>query len=233
MTPKPEDVRRIKAIAAQQVMSEDDKVFVAALRAAGWTPSDLIAAGWTPSDLIAAGWTASALIAAGWTPSALIAAGWNPSALRAAGWTPSALIAAGWTPSDLIAAKEFPTVPVLEKPYSRLLAEIQEKKRLHDQSTFGPADFDPTLNLCKTRMCTAGHLVNMAGKGGYALLEACGNSFDLAASLIHEESCPGVPAQNFGNISQDLAMAYIEQRAAEEQEENHKTTQEQKNADQS
>jgi hypothetical protein len=58
----------------------------------------------------------------------------------------------------------------------------------------------------------------MAGDDGYKLLRACGNSFALAAALIHQASCPGVPAQNFGSISQELAMAYIEQRAAEEAE---------------
>ena len=157
-------------------------------------------------------------IAAGWTPSALRAAGWTPSALRAAGWMPNDFIAAGWTPSEIKKIENFPPIPVLQKPYTVMLADIRKKTRLHDQSYFGPTDFDPKQNICETRMCTAGHLVNMAGKAGYRLLHACGDSFVLAASLIHEASCPNVPAQNFGPISQELAMAYIEQRAAEEQE---------------
>lgn len=124
--------------------------------------------------------------------------------------------AAGWDKESL--AKDFknlPEIPKLEKPYTRLLAEINEKMRCHDQSTFGP-DNDPKTNLCKTRMCTAGHLVNMAGEAGYKLLKALNGSFEVAALLIHNESCPDVPPQNFGAISQEAAMAYIEQRAAEE-----------------
>ncbi len=184
------------------------------LRAAGWTPSDLRAAGWTPSALIEAGWTPSALIEAGWSPSALIAAGWTPSDLRAAGWTPSALIAAGWTPSDLIAAEEeWESIPTLIKPYTALLEQIKAGQRIHKQSVFGP-ECDPKTNLCKTPMCTAGHLVNMAGEIGYKLREKYG--WEGAATLIHRKSCPDVAPQNFGSIPQEYAMAYIEERAAEE-----------------
>ena len=191
-----------------------------ALRAAGWTPGELIAAGWTPSALRAAGWTPSALIAAGWTPSALIAAGWTPSALIAAGWTPSALRAAGWTPGELSAAgwtpgpfREWDDIPILEKPYTRMLAQIESGERIHNQSTFGP-DCDPGKNLCNTPMCTAGHLVNMAGEIGYKLLEKYG--WERAAFLIHTKSRPDVPPQNFSGIPQELALAYIRERAEEE-----------------
>lgn len=41
---------------------------------------------------------------------------------------------------------------------------------------------------------------------------------EWAASLIHMKSRPDVPPQNFGSIPQDFAMAYIEQRAKEEQD---------------
>ena len=185
-----------------------------ALIAAGWTPSDLIAAGWAPSGLRAAGWTPSDLIAAGWTPSDLIAAGWAPSALIAAGWTPSDLRAAGWTPSDLIAAeKEFQSIPIVKQPYAQLLAAIESNTRKHDQSTFGP-ECDPQANLCKTPMCTAGHLVNMAGEVGYSLSKKYGPAG--AARLIHRRWRPDVPPQNFGSIPQKFAMAYIRQRAKEE-----------------
>ena len=192
------------------------------LKAAGWTPSDLKAAGWTPSSLKAAAWTPSDLKAAGWTPSDLKAAGWTPSDLKAAGWTPSDLMAAGWTPSDLMAAgwtpsdlKEFEDVPVLVKPYSTMLARIEAGQILHMQSTFGP-DCDPKTNLCKTPMCTAGHLVNMAGKIGYELKRKYG--WEIAAAIIHRKSRPDVPPQNFGGIPQEMAMAYIRERAAEEKD---------------
>jgi hypothetical protein len=148
-------------------------------------------------------------------PSDLRAAGWTPSALRAAGWTPSDLRAAGWTPSDLIAAEElWNSIPAIEKPYSRMLADIEERKRIHDQSTFGPEDFDPKRNVCKTPMCTAGHLVNMGGEDGFKLKDAYG--WERAALMIHMKSRPDAPPQNYGGIPQEWAMAYIRERAAEE-----------------
>ena len=205
------------------------------LRASGFTPSDLIAAGWTPSDMRSSGFTPSALRAAGFTPSDLRSSGWTPSDMRSSGFTPSDMRAARWTPSDLIAAgftpsdmrasgwtpsalraaeEEWDSIPVLEKPYSRLLAEIKAGKRKHDQSTFGP-DCDPKTNLCGTSMCTAGHLVNMAGEIGYKLKDKY--DWQIAARLIHMKSRPDVPPQNFGGIQQEFAMAYIEERAAEEE----------------
>jgi len=94
-----------------------------------------------------------------------------------------------------------------------MLVEIQSNSRKHDQSTFGP-NVDPGKNLCGTPMCTAGHLVNMAGEAGYKLKDKY--SWQKAARLIHMKSRPDVPPQNFGAIPQKFAMAYIEERAAEE-----------------
>ncbi|MFN0131261.1 MAG: hypothetical protein ACKVW3_01820 [Phycisphaerales bacterium] len=191
-----------------------------ALRDAGWTPSDMRDAGWTPSDLRAAGWTPSDLRAAGWTPSDLRDAGWTPSDLRDAGWTPSDMRAAGWTPSDLRAAdpdlaRLADALPVLENPYSRLWEDIQAKRRAHDQLQFGPYS-DPGENVCGTAMCTAGHLVHMAGEPGYAIVQQYG--FMVAATLIAERAHPGWPQQNYGVIRQDLAIAFIEAMAAREKE---------------
>ena len=127
---------------------------------------------------------------------------------------PSDLRAAGWTPGDLRAAeKEWDAIPFLDKPYTRLLIDIKNNKRKHDQSVFGP-DCDPGTNLCGTPMCTAGHLVNMAGEIGYKLGMKYG--FSVAARMIHMKSRPDVPPQNFGNIPQKFALAYIETRALEE-----------------
>lgn len=64
-------------------------------------------------------------------------------------------------------------------------------------------------------MCTAGHLVNMVGEIGYKLRAKYG--WVGAANLIHAKLRPDAPAQNFGNIPQQFAMAYIEERAAEEE----------------
>ena len=192
--------RRVKAFLATQNSPSD-------LRAAGWTPRDLRAAGWTPSDLWAAGWTPSDLRAAGWTPRDLLAAGWTPSDLRAA----------GWTPRDLRAAEdEWESIPILKNLYSSLLADIKAKKRTHDQGTWGPEDKPvEEANVCGTRMCTAGHLVNMAGEVGWKLMKKYG--WKEAAAMIHYKNRPELPPQNFGNIPQAFAMAYIEERAAEEE----------------
>jgi hypothetical protein len=124
------------------------------------------------------------------------------------------LLAAGYSASDLRAAQEeWDSIPIIPKLYSTLLADIQAKRRIHKQSTFGP-DCDPKENICGTPMCTAGHLVNMAGEVGYKLK----SKYDWrgAARLIHMKNRPDAPAQNFGYIPQEFAMAYIEERAAEE-----------------
>ncbi len=60
-------------------------------------------------------------------------------------------------------------------------------------------------------MCTAGHLVNMAGKMGYQLQKEYG--WEGAASLIHRKSHPDYPEQNFGSIPQSWAISYIEMAA--------------------
>ena len=104
-------------------------------------------------------------------------------------------------------------VPKLDKPYSRLLADIESKRRIHKQSTWGP-ECDPVDNVCGTPMCTAGHLVNMAGEIGYKLKDKFG--WAGAARLIHQKSRPYAPPQNFGSIPQEFAMAYIRERAKEE-----------------
>ncbi len=139
------------------------------------------------------------------------AAGFSASSLRAAGFSASDVRAAGFSASDVA---EWDTIPVLEKPYSHLLSDIKAKKRTHDQKTYGP-EAQPSDNICGAHMCTAGHLVNMAGKIGYALKDKYG--WQGAANLIHAKSRPDVPPQNFGTIPQEWAMAYIEERAAEEE----------------
>ncbi len=109
------------------------------------------------------------------------------------------------------------SVPLIENPYTTLLVDIKEKRRVHSQSTFGP-DCDPKTNLCGTQMCTAGHLVNMAGNEGYLLKKKYG--WQKAASLIHIKVHPDAPTQNFGNIEQSHAIAYIELMADFEGREN-------------
>jgi len=103
-------------------------------------------------------------------------------------------------------------IPILEKPYTKLLNDINEKKRTFRQSTFGDiCDFDPELNVCGQAMCTAGHLVNMAGQAGYDMVKIYG--WEIAASVIHHKVHPELPTQNFGSIPQEWALAYIEEMA--------------------
>ncbi len=169
-----------------------------------------LAAGYSLSEARAAGCSLSAALAAGYSLSAALAAGYSLSEALAAGYSLSAARAAGYKNDG-----EWDSIPVLDKPYSRLLADIEAKKRVHDQTTFGP-ECDPKNNLCGTRMCTAGHLVNMAGEVGYKLRQKHG--WAVAASLIHYKSRPDIPPQSFGNIPQNMAMAYIRERAKEEAE---------------
>ncbi len=146
--------------------------------------------------------------------TALIAAGWTTSALVAAGWTPSALIAAGWTTSAL--REEMDKIPILNRPYSQLWNDIKDKKRVFNQSTFGNCG-SPEENICGSAMCTAGHLVNMAGQAGYDLKKRYG--YAGAANIIHHLAHPDWPCQNFGNIPTEWALAYIEEMAEREQKE--------------
>jgi hypothetical protein len=111
--------------------------------------------------------------------------------------------------------KEFDEIPVLKKPYTTLLEDINHKKRIHQQSTFGEIEtfeqFCEVGNVCKTPMCTAGHLVSMCGEIGYKLKQKYG--WSTAANLIHLKTYPNYPSQNFGSIPQDHAIAYIEYMA--------------------
>jgi len=140
--------------------------------------------------------------------------GYSISELRDAGYPDLAVRGAGYSASE---GREIENlinkIPKLKNPYSHLWKDIQDKKRLHNQSLWGPEK--PCDNLCGTPMCTAGHLVNMAGKAGYELRKI--TSWQFAAGIIHEKAHPDVPAQNFGNIHQEYALEYIKQMAVYEE----------------
>ena len=103
------------------------------------------------------------------------------------------------------------SVPKVDKLYSRILDDIEHKKRKLDQSTFGP-NCNPETNLCKTPMCIAGHTVNLAGDAGYALKDRF--SFEIAAHLIHRASCPDFPEPRYDSYPNEWALSYIREIAA-------------------
>src|SRR6201987_313216 len=110
-------------------------------------------------------------------------------------------------------------IPVLSDAYTVLLKEINDKKRCYSQSTFGEIeDFDPKLNVCKTAMCIAGHLVNMCGKPGYDLMKKHG--WVVSAELIHSKFHPTFPCPDFGLTNQANGLACIEVLAEMEANEN-------------
>ena len=63
-------------------------------------------------------------------------------------------------------------------------------------------------------MCTAGHLINMAGAVGYKLAGEYG--MPGAAAILMEKAHPGWPQQDHGPIPQDWALAFIEEMAKRE-----------------
>jgi hypothetical protein len=169
----------------------------------GFTPRQI--SGFTPRQI--SGFTPRQI--SGFTPRQI--SGFTPEQIS--GFTPEQI--SGLSAEGLAAHKNFwDAVPKIEAPYSTMLADIRAHRRIHNQSTFGP-DADPKENLCGSPMCTAGHLVNMAGEAGYELKEKFG--WADAARFIHLKSRPDVPPQNFGSIPQAWALAYIEERAEEEQ----------------
>jgi hypothetical protein len=108
------------------------------------------------------------------------------------------------------------SVPTLINPYSTLLKEITEKKRLYKQSEWGDiTDFNCDENVCESPMCIAGHLVNFAGDIGYKLQKQFG--WAKAAGIIHLKTHPDVPVFNFFITSNEIGLAYIEMMAAYEQ----------------
>jgi hypothetical protein len=117
---------------------------------------------------------------------------------------------AGCTASQMLDAE----TPLLQKPYTAFLAAINANERTFDQSSFGPKISPSAEHICGTAMCTAGHLVSMAGAQGQALKDKLG--FGQAAALIHAKAHPDYPCQNFRNIPDAWGLAYIEMMAGVE-----------------
>jgi hypothetical protein len=153
-----------------------------------------------------------ALIAtAGCTASEMLRAGCTVSQMLRAGFTASQMLDAGCTASQMREAGFTADIPLLIKPYTSILADIDAGARLFRQDTFGPDGGVSKNHLCKTAMCTAGHLVHIAGLKGKKLKEKYG--FAGAAALIHAKANPDYPCQNFGSIKDKFALAYIREMA--------------------
>jgi hypothetical protein len=183
---------------------------------AGYSVSELLSAGYSLSALRRAGYSASELLSADYSLSALRRAGYSAAELRRAGYSVSELLSAGYSLSALRRAgfdgvdEILVNVPLIERPYTRMLADIRNGQRKHDQSIFGPEN-EAENTACKTAMCTAGHLVSMAGRLGWDLKVKYG--WVGAATLIHARAHPEHPCQKFGAIPQAWALAYIEEMA--------------------
>jgi hypothetical protein len=176
-----------------------------AAREAGYSLSAAREAGYSLSAAREAGYSLSAAREAGYSLSAAVAAGYSLSAAVAAGYSLSAARAAGYSQQQI---DEWESIPMLVKPYTRLWDDIKAKRRMHDQSDWGLSECPTEDNLCSTAMCTAGHLVNMAGEIGYKLQKKYG--WKDAATMIHYKSSPDLPIQDFNDIPQENALAYIE-----------------------
>jgi hypothetical protein len=179
-------------------------------RAAGYSLSAALAAGYSLSEALAAGYSLSAARAAGYSLSAALAAGYSLSAALAAGYSLSEARAAGYS---LSAALD--ETPLLENPYTQLLEALRKEERVFKQSTFGPGGYVRPENICRTPMCSAGHLVSMGGPEAWKLMEKF-EDFALVGAMIHEKAHPGWPCQNFGEIPDAWALAYIEEMAEHE-----------------
>ena len=107
-------------------------------------------------------------------------------------------------------------VPKVDNLYSLIAEGIHTEQRRLEQSTFGPLN-QKAADVCGTSMCIAGQTVNAAGRQGYALLDFLSGDFAVTASLIHAKSRPDVARPRYDEYPNEWALAYIEERAQEEQ----------------
>src|SRR6185437_508506 len=118
---------------------------VADLISEGYTVADLISEGYTVARLISAGYTVARLISAGYTVARLISEGYTVADLVRAGYTVADLINAGYTVADLINAgvseydlEEWNSIPLLNKPYTSLLNDINNKSAFTNNQLLAP-----------------------------------------------------------------------------------------------
>jgi hypothetical protein len=110
------------------------------------------------------------------------------------------------------AALNLDQVPMVENLYTRILKQIKSESLVLDQSTFGEGNRGQSV--CGSPMCVGGTTVWLAGDEGYKLSDKVG--FALAAHLIHRKSRPDVAPPRYDVYPNAWALAYIQERAAEE-----------------
>ena len=117
---------------------------------------------------------------------------------------------------DALAEREklWAKVPLVDKPYTQLLADIKNKTRCYKQSDWGNIrEYDVTKNVCETAMCIAGHLTHMGGAMAYALLQELDYTYAKVGGLIHAKTHPNMPCMDFYITDNSVGMAYIETMA--------------------
>ena len=107
----------------------------------------------------------------------------------------------GMSRDQMAAIDSAKNVPILEKPYTKILEAIN----------VGGLEME-TWHTCKTTHCVGGWTVTLAPGGKE--FEAKWQTAN-AARMILSASRPGAPLPNF-TASNEAAMAFIEARAAEE-----------------
>ena len=125
---------------------------------------------------------------------------------RKFGVSPGTLDRRAGSPATLVSIKKFiESVPVLLKPYTRILEAIARKGCKLDMGEW---------HQCETVHCAAGWIVHLAGKEGYDLERRLVSTLS-AAKCILRKSRPEAPLPNF-YATNEQALAFIMARAKEE-----------------
>lgn len=108
-------------------------------------------------------------------------------------------------------ATDWNEIPVLEKPYTRLMNDLKDKKRRISQDISVPLGYSNEIDISQTPMSTGGHLINLAGQIGVQIMDRYG--WKVAGALIAEKAHPGWPQQNYDKIPDEWALAFISEMA--------------------
>ena len=132
----------------------------------------------------------------------LVIAGTDPAYLTAEQLDRMAAVCSGATLDRMEEIRDL--VPVLEKPYTNILAQINHAGCHLKMDAW---------HTCDTTHCLGGWTTTLSGPKGKKLESNIGMPF--AAAAILRKSRPDAPLPDF-YASNEAAMAFIEARAAEE-----------------